>query len=124
MADGIGAIGQGNTSGIGGFYARPKENNAEESQAQEQAVVNNYEETQLDPNQVMDILSNNAMFVNIVKTAAHVEGVVTDPTVADRVAGYMENYEFIMGIIEDEFGSELAPQVMDMVMDSLMGMVD
>ena len=34
----------------------------------------------------------------------------------------MENYEYFMTIIEQEFGEELAPSVMDVVMDKLMGM--
>ena len=33
----------------------------------------------------------------------------------------MENFEMIYGVIVEEFGEELAPMVMDMTMDHLMG---
>jgi hypothetical protein len=34
----------------------------------------------------------------------------------------MERFEEIYAIVEQEFGPELAPAVMDLVMDKLMGM--
>ena len=34
----------------------------------------------------------------------------------------MERFEEIYAIVEQEFGAELAPAVMDLVMDKLMGM--
>ena len=86
-------------------------------------IIQNFEETQVDPNKVMDFLNANNFFVNVTNAPAPVEGGETDPTVADRVAGYMENFELIYGIIEQEFGPEKAPAVMDAVMDILMGMV-
>ena len=120
MTDGIGRIFGGNSYGVGGFVPQKKE---EESPEANQQLVNNFEETPVDPNRVMDFLAHNNNFVNITGAPAPVEGVETDPTVADRVAGYMENFEVIYGVVAQEFGEELAPVVMDLVMDRLMGMV-
>ena len=124
MTNNIGGINGYGNYGVGGYV--PQRNNGEEAAAQnqEQAVPNNFEETQVDPSKVMDFLANNNFFVALTNAPAQVEGVETDPTVADRVAGYMENFEAIYAVIEQEFGAELAPPVMDLVMDRLMGMID
>ena len=123
MADGIGRLSGYGNYGVGGYV--PQRRGSEEApQAQDQPVVNNFEETQVDPSKVMDFLASNNFFVGLTNAPAAVEGVETDPTVADRVAGYMENFEVIYAVIEEEFGAELAPAVMDLVMDRLMGMVD
>ena len=122
MTDGISRIGQGNTSGVGGgFYSQAKDNTPEDPTPKE-PVLNNYEETQVDPAKVMDFLAKNNYFVNMVKTSTNVEPIVNDPALLERIGGYVESYEYIMSIIENEFGAELAPMVMDMVMDRLMGM--
>lgn len=123
MADGINRLSGYGNYGVGGYLPQRRSGETqEEAQAQAQAPQN-YEETQVDPNKVMEFLNANNFFVNVTNAPAPVEGVETDPTVADRVAGYMENFEFIYGIVEQEFGPELAPAVMDLVMDRLMGMV-
>ena len=120
MTDGIGRIFGGNNYGVGGYV--PQRKNEEAPQASEQVFKQNYEETQVDPSKVMDFLAQNNYFIDVTNTPA-VEGVETDPTIANRVAGYMENFEVIYGIVENEFGAEKAPVVMDAVMDRLMGMV-
>ena len=124
MTNNIGAIsGGGNGYGVNW-------NNSSTSNENPEAAVNQEQQSQqparqeVNPDDVMAFMAQNNNFVDLVKAPAPIEGVETDPTVGDRVAGYMENYEFIMGIIEEEFGPELAPYVMDMVMDRLMGMVD
>ena len=123
MTDGIGRLSGYGNYGVGG-YVPQRRGGEEAAQAQEQPVPNNFEETQVDPSKVMDFLASNNFFVDLTNAPAAVEGVETDPTVADRVAGYMENFEVIYAVIEEEFGAELAPTVMDLVMDRLMGMVD
>ena len=120
MTDGIGRIFGGNSYGVGGYVPQRKEEKPAEGQTLPQQ---NYEETQVDPNKVMDFMNRNNFFVDIVTPQPQVVGVETDPTIANRVAGYMENFETIYRVIEQEFGSELAPLVMDSVMDRLMGMV-
>ncbi len=121
MTDGIGRIFGGNNYGVGGYVPQRKGEEMPETENQQQ-LVNNFEETQVDPNKVMDFLAQNNMFVNLTNAPARVPGVETDPTVADRVAGYMENFEAMYAVVENEFGAELAPAVMDLVMDKLMAM--
>ena len=125
MTDGIGHISGYGNYGVGGYANGASNGNNGADGADSNNVITpqpNYE--QVDPNRVMEFLSANNFFVNLTNAPAPVEGVETDPTVADRVAGYMENFELIYGIVEQEFGPELAPLVMDLVMDRLMGMVD
>lgn len=117
MTDGIGRIFGGNNYGVGGFAPRQREEQTEQTVAQ--APQNNYEDTQVDPSKVMEFLASNNFFVAPVETKA--SGEVDEATKA-RVEGYMENFEMIYGVIVDEFGEELAPDVMDIAMDYLMGM--
>ena len=117
MTDGIGRIFGGNNYGIGGYVPQRKEEEA--PQNAQQAPAQNYEETQVDPSKVMDFLAANNFFVAPVETKA--PGEVDEATRA-RVEGYMENFEMIYGVIVEEFGEELAPDVMDIAMDYLMGM--
>ena len=118
MTDGIGRIFGGNSYGVGGYVPHKKEDNAQN--ATQQPIVNNYEETQVDPSKIMDFMAANNYFV-APTTEASPAGEV-DAATKDRVAGYMENFEMIYGIISEEFGEELAPMVMDFVMDYLMDM--
>ena len=117
MTDGIGRIFGGNNYGVGGYL--PQRN--EEAKQGEAVVVpvNNYEETQVDPTKVMDFLSANNFFVAPTEAKSATE---VDEATKARVEGYMENFEMIYGVIVEEFGEELAPDVMDIAMDYLMGM--
>ena len=118
MTDGIGRIFGGNSYGVGGYVPQRKgEETAQD--AATKAPVQNYEETQVDPSKVMDFLSANNFFVAPVETKG--AGEVDDAT-RTRVEGYMDNFEMIYGVIVEEFGEELAPYVMDIAMDYLMGM--
>ena len=119
MTDGIGRIFGGNNYGVGGYMPRRSEEEVPQN-AVAQAPVQNFEETQVDPSKVMDFLAANNFFVAPVESKS-VAGEVDAATRA-RVEGYMENFEMIYGVIVEEFGEELAPDVMDMAMDYLMGM--
>lgn len=119
MTDGIGRIFGGNNYGVGGYVPQRKEEDAPQNAAA-QAPAQASAETQVDPSKVMDFLAANNFFVAPVETTP-VVGNVDDATRA-RVEGYMENFELIYGVIVEEFGEELAPDVMDMAMDYLMGM--
>ena len=69
-------------------------------------------------------LANNNYFIPAapeVTSAPDVSGVGAEAE--DRIAGYMERFEQIFAMFEEEFGTDLAPSVMDLVMDKLMGMV-
>ena len=125
MADGIHGIGYGNTSGVGsGYVPQRKGNDVGAQNAQEQAVYNaNQEHKDVNPDEVMKFLANNNFFmpVNVeAKPVSEVGGV--DAETEERIAGYMERFEEIYALIEHEFGPELSPAVMDLVMDKLMGM--
>ncbi len=116
MTDGIGRIFGGNSYGVGGYVPQRKEQAPQEAPAQPQTV--NYEETQVDPNKVMEFMSNNNFFVAPAETTS--VPAELDTETQDRISGYMERFEMIYGIVQEEFGEELAPAVMDLVMDTLM----
>ena len=118
MADGIGRIFGGSNYSIGGFGPRKKEEAPKEQAPQ--GTVNNYNETQVDPNKIMEFMASNNYFV--APTAETATTGEVDMATQERVAGYMENFEMIYGVIAKEFGEELAPMVMDFVMDYLMDM--
>ena len=118
MTDGIGRIFGGNNYGVGGYVPHRKEEEAPQNAAAK-APAQNYEETQVDPSKVMDFLAANNFFV--APTENKVVGDV-DAATQERIEGYMENFELIYGIIVDEFGEELAPDVMNIAMDYLMGL--
>ena len=124
MADGIHGIGYGNTSGVGGGYIPQRKGNEVDAEEQNQAQAQpNYEETQVDPNKVMDFLAQNNYFMPVQVEAQPAGDVgAVDAETEERIAGYMERFEQIYAIVEQEFGAELAPSVMDLVMDKLMGM--
>ncbi len=122
MTDGIGRLSGYGNYGVGGYMPQRREDVSKEANPQEQALVNNYEETQVDPSKVMDFLASNNFFVAAPQAAAEVGEV--DAATQDRVAGYMEQFEMIYGVVQEEFGEELAPAVMDVVMDKLMGMTE
>ena len=125
MADGIHGIGYGNTSGIGGGYLPPRKGDDVDAQnAQDQNTYNaNQERKDVNPDEVMKFLSNNNYFMPVkTETRPAKEINVVDAETEERIAGYMERFEEIYAVVEDEFGAELAPAVMDLVMDKLMGM--
>ncbi len=117
MTDGIGRLSGYGNYGVGGYMPQRKQGDvSKEANPQEQGLVNNFEETQIDPSKV---ISNNNFFV-AAPVATEVGEI--DSAAQDRIAGYMEQFEMIYGIVLEEFGEELAPAVMDVVMDKLMGM--
>ena len=127
MADGIGRLSGYGNYGVGGYVPNrnQNENNTEVNENQNQ-VNNNAEDTKVDPKKVMDFLANNNYFIPQT-SETKVGGVNLDNLDADakeRIAGFVENYVMIMNVIEQEFGAEKAPYVMDMVMDVLMGMLN
>ena len=117
MTDGIGRIGGSNYGWVG--FGPQRQNEEATQNATEQHNVNNYEETQVDPTKVMDFLAANNFFVAPVETKAVAE---VDEATQARIESYMENFELIYGVIVKEFGEELAPDVMNIAMDYLMGL--
>lgn len=117
MTDGIGRIFGGNNYSVGGFVPQRKE--SQEEAVQQQAVQPQREE--IDPSKVMEFLNANNIFVTP-NTAATTPAEL-DPDAQGRVDSYMAQFELIYGIVENEFGKDLAPDVMDLVMDKLIGLV-
>ena len=121
MTDGIGRLSGYGNYGVGGYVPQRRSNAAGEENTKGEVVKDNREETPVDPSKVMDFLANNNYFVGITPAA---EAGEVDAATQDRVAGYMEQFEMIYGIVQEEFGEELAPAVMDVVMDRLIGMTE
>ena len=122
MTDGIGRLSGYGNYGVGGYMPQRKTDvNKENVEQNPQAQVQNHEETQVDPSKVMDFLASNNFFIAAPQTSEVSE---LDSATQERVAGYMEQFEMIYGVVQEEFGEELAPAVMDLVMDKLMGMSD
>ena len=119
MTNNIGGINGYGNYGVGGYVPQRKGNDAEEAAKQQEPVVQNHEETQIDPSKVMEFLNANNYFVAPTKAGAAAE---VDAATEERIAGYMEQFEMIYGLVVEEFGEELAPAVMDLVMDKLMGL--
>lgn len=120
MTNGINNVSGYGNYGVGPYLPNRKDNNNVEHQEQQQVPVQNFEETQVDPSKVMDFLAANNFFVAPAETTTPIAEV--DVATQARVEGYMENFEMIYGVIVEEFGEELAPDVMDIAMDYLMGM--
>ena len=123
MADGIGRIFGGSSYGVGGYVPQRKEEKVDAQEQNQARQQQSFEEKQVDPNKVMDFLARNNYFmpVNVeAKSAAEIGKL--DAEAEERIAGYMERFEEIYAVVEQEFGAELAPAVMDLVMDKLMGM--
>ena len=118
MTDGIGRIFGGNNYGVGGFGPQKREEEAPQNAAA-QAPAQNYE--QVDPAKIMDFMAANNFFVAPAETKAVKADL--DAATQDRVAGFMEKFELIYGVIVEEFGEENAPMVMDLTMDKLMDSV-
>jgi len=116
MTDGIGRIFGGNSYGVGGYV--PQRHEAKEEEVAQQQVAQP-EAKPVDEETVMKFLEANNLRI-VPKTVKPVE---LDPEAEERIAGYMEKFEELYGLIEQEFGPELAPAVVDLVMDRLMGMM-
>ena len=110
MTDGIGRLSGYGNYGVGGYVPQRRNNDVQkEAQPQEQATTNNQAETQIDPSKVMEFLANNNFFVapqstQVATDVEAAEGV--DAATQERVAGYMEQFEMIYGIVQEEFGEE------------------
>ena len=114
MTDGIGRIFGGNNYGVGGFV--PQKHEAKEEEVQQSVVKP--EAKQVDEETVMRFLEANNMRI-VPKTVTPIE---LDPEAEERIAGYMEKFEDLYGLAEQEFGPKLAPMVLDLAMNRLLGM--
>ena len=115
MTDGIGRIG-GSNYGYVGFGPQKKNENGIEQNATPQTSHN--KENLLNPEDVMNFLNaNNNIF-------APKEVTMTtnlDEATINRIEDYMANFEGIYAVIANEFGEEVAPKLLNLAMDPLMG---
>ena len=115
-----------NINGINGYgnaysfgYVPQRNNNAGNEEGEQNNVqTETNQKTQVDPQKVMEFLANNNYFIGGTQTTS-TGGV--DAATEERIAGYMEQFEMIYGLVVEEFGEELAPAIMDLVMDKLIG---
>ncbi len=116
MTSGVNGIG-GNPYSYGSYgYNNNQANGSKEEAPEVQIQAPEYK--QVSDAEVMQFLEANNLRV-VPKTSTPVE---LDEEAQERIASYMSRFEELMTLVEDEFGQELAPVVMDMVMDRLMGM--
>ena len=120
MTNNIGGI-SGYGYGIGNFYTgnNNRGNNIEppvdENPGSTEQANNN---VNVDPNEVLNFLASSSITINNApKVTAGNDGAV-----ADRVDGYVQNFEMIFSIIAQEFGNKVAEQLMndDDFIDALM----
>lgn len=125
MAEAIGATGGSSAYGVGGFPTsnKGKKENVEEKQEQQ---VKQPETKNVDADEVFAFLASNNYYVPAAKDANN-DGVIdkidfdVDPEMQARIDQFMADFDVVYKLIEDEFGAELAPRLVDMVMDRVMG---
>lgn len=115
MTSGVNGIG-GNSYGYGNYGYNNNQAPVSEEETQQTVVQPEYKPVSNEA--VMEFLEANNLRV-VPKTSTPVE---FDPEAQARIEEYMTRFAEIMGLIEQEFGEELAPAVMDLVMDRLMGL--
>ena len=121
MADAISNIGGYGTYGVG-YPQKRQEQDVQPDVKEGQQPDVKHENAEVDPNKVMEFLANNNYFIAPKVDAPNV--VELDADTQERIENYMESFEVIYGIVLEEFGEELAPAVMDLVMDHLIGMTE
>lgn len=121
----IGGInGYGYGYGVNGYGNRGNKNSANNAESQEQKQALPEAKPQVNADEVMKFLESNNFFIAPTQTQGAEGASQVDADTQDRIAGYMEKFEVIYAVVAEEFGEELAPAVMDMVMDKLMGLAD
>lgn len=119
MVESVNNSGYSYSSNINSYGARGNQNENTKDTENKNVPPKDYNETQVDPSKVMDFLANNNFFIAAPQTTEVGE---VDAATQDRIAGYMEQFEMIYGIVQEEFGEEYADRVMNLVMNKLMGM--
>lgn len=114
MTSGVNGIG-GNPYSYGGYGYQPQTQGSQEEQQEQQVQAPEYKPVNSEA--VMQFLEANNL--RVVPAAPQVE---LTPEDEERIAGYMARFEELMSLVEQEFGPDVAPMVMDLVMDKLMGM--
>lgn len=121
MANGIPGM-SGYGYGINGYYGTRNNNNnvnngEPQPEAKEQAPQQN---VNVNPNDVLNFLASQSIQINT--TPAVVPA--NDAATAERIDGYVQNFEMIFTVIAQEFGEKVAAQLMndDAFIDALMNL--
>ena len=125
MANNIGAIsGGGSGYGVNWNNNRANNNEVDKNEAQEQKQPSAQQNKTLNPDDVLQFLTNNNYFMpaSVDETSEASQTRTVDPDMAERVANSIEVYELVYSEMVDLFGEEAAPGKMDELMDKLLGM--
>jgi len=118
MANNIGGIG-GYGYGVGGYYGlgANKPNVNPEENPQPDVTTAQPQQTNVNPNDVLNFLATTS--INVTQPAVVPSD---DAATAERVDGYIQNFEMIHSIISQEFGDDIANKLMndDAFLDQLM----
>ena len=122
MADGIGRIFGGNNYGVGGYI--PQRKNEENVNNQNNAQAQNQPEyKQVDEQQLWNFMANNSTFSPFVKVdSVSGEYKFDEDGIRERMEEFMPRYLEYCDIIENEFGPELTPTLVDMLFNKFFGM--
>ena len=123
MANGINNVNGYGYGNVYGYGSNNKNETAGNTDNQQQPSVQPEAKPQVSADEVMKFLENNNLFIAPAQ-AEGVEGTTgVDAATQSRIEDAMAQFEIIYAIVVDEFGEEVAPAVMDMVMDKLIGLV-
>ena len=125
MANGINNVnGYGYGSNVYGYGSNAKkEDSTGNAENKAQQNVQPEAKPQVNADDVMKFLENNNLFIAPAQTEGAEGTTGVDAATQARVEDAMAQFEVIYAIVVQEFGEEIAPAVMDMVMDRLIGLV-
>ena len=109
MTDGIGRIFGGNSYGVGGYVPHRKEQEVKED-VQPATTQQSYKE--VNPDDVLAFLAGGTSYVSQKGATKEVQ-----PEVANRVQDSIAKFETIAKVVEEEFGSDAVPIVMELMME-------
>ena len=116
MTSGVNGIG-GNPYSYGNYGYTNGQAQSSQEEEQQEVQVQSPEYKPVSDEAVMQFLEANNL--RVVPAVPQVE---LTPEDEERIASYMARFEELMGLVEQEFGLEMAPVVMNLVMDKLIGM--
>ena len=104
----------------GGYSARKQDNKPAEAEENKTTVQPEAKPT-VNAEEVFAFLEANNVFVAPAKVEAGAETAEVDSEIQARIEDAMGQFEVIYSVIANEFGERRAPQLVDMVMDKLLG---
>ena len=107
--------------GFGTNYTTNNQNNQTNETEENQAQVQPEPKTPVNAEEVFAFLEANNIFVAPAQVGGTEESAEVDPEVQARVEDAMAQFEVIYAVIAKEFGEDLAPHLVDLVMDKLLG---